>query len=103
MESYSGITWTSDHDLFFNPAGPVDYSGFSNITTTNKVSNHNPQFSRPGNDFHLQSGSPAAGAGVNLASTIVAWPSGVLDYFGITRPGFGAWDIGSIAASGATN
>jgi hypothetical protein len=102
MESYSGITRTSDHDLFFNPAGAVDYSAFSNIAITNQVSSQNPQFLVQGSDFHLQSSSPAAGAGVNLTSTVASWPSGVLDYLGIMRPGSGAWDIGAIAATGET-
>ncbi|HKR82542.1 MAG TPA: hypothetical protein VJS37_00130, partial [Terriglobales bacterium] len=65
----------------------------------------NPLFVSPsGNDFHIQSTSPARGAGINLYSTLSALPGGKFDYEGKTYPSSGAWDIGPLQyGSGSTS
>ena len=51
---------------------------------------NNPLFVNATNgDFHLQSNSPAIGAGVNLSALFTG------DLAGNTRPRTGAWDIGA--------
>jgi hypothetical protein len=66
---------------------------------TTEICSQNPLFNNfAGNDFSLQSGSPAIGKGANLGSAYTAgvapgatWPNPSL----INRPTSGAWDIGA--------
>ena len=60
----------------------------SNTLTTNLVGT-NPIFvNAAGNDFQLQSNSPAINAGITLADIVT-------DYAGVTRPQGAAYDIGA--------
>lgn len=49
--------------------------------------------SAPGNDFHLQTNSPAIGAGVNLA--FLGIPALLVDKDGNPRPAIGNWTMGA--------
>jgi len=84
-----------DHNLYYYPAGPSavkwsfngkDYSSFKSYVKATGNDSHsifaNPQFINPAKrNFHLQSGSPAIGKGVNLGPPIV----GIKDLDGAPR------------------
>ena len=58
--------------------------------------NADPQLINPSSlNFHLQSTSPAIGAGANLTSLCGSIPALCTDYAGTSRVSTGAWDIGA--------
>lgn len=69
------------------------------VSTPSGTSNNlfsNPSFANVSTgDFHLQSGSSAIGAGVNLSSVFTT------DITGASWPGSGAWDIGAYKSGAA--
>ncbi|HXU13637.1 MAG TPA: IPT/TIG domain-containing protein [Terriglobales bacterium] len=91
---------TLDHELWYTGAPSNSPPVYITNTTVG-----NPLFVSPsGNDFHIQSTSPARGAGINLYSTLSALPGGKYDYEGKTYPSSGAWDIGPLQyGSGSTS
>ena len=107
IDCASGDTANFDHNLFYDPKGTVNPPSpiAGCLTVTNNVAgNPNPLFINPASsDFHLQSASPARGAGANLYSTLSALPFGTYDYEGKSLPSSGAWDVGAYEyAAGST-
>ena len=88
---------TRDHNLWFGPGSPS--------CTSTEICNRNPNFTNlAGNDFSLQTTSPAVGTGASLGAPYnrtpvqgAQWPNPMLG----TRPG-GAWDMGAFVNSSGT-
>lgn len=89
---------TRSNNLWYGPNIP------SCVTT--EICGRDPLFNNyAGNDFSLQSGSPAIGAGANLGTNFnqypvpgATWPNPTLG----TRPGTGSWAIGAYQAGSGT-
>ena len=70
----------------------TDYCGGGTAAwTNNKLIQSDPMFINPTSDFHLQSGSPAIGAGISL-------PSITQDFAGNPRPSPTGWDVGAYSS-----
>lgn len=108
LQFISGSSMTQRNNIYQdNPGGNiVDWIGtlvssnnlcFGSGGTTNcAISGQNPLFQSPSTsstaDFHLQNGSPAINAGVNLGSPYNT------DFAGVARPTTGPWEIGAYEA-----
>ncbi|HEX8791784.1 MAG TPA: choice-of-anchor Q domain-containing protein [Polyangiaceae bacterium] len=93
----SGADWPSitvENDLFYGTSGGPSVASTPAVTVKNLVEGKDPLFVAPMSfDFHLQSGSPAVGAGLNLTSLGNAALNA--DFDGKPRPASGAWDVGA--------
>ena len=69
--------------------GVVWTGGATGVTFSNNLDNTDPKLVNPSTfDFHLQAGSAAIGAGMNL-------PAVLNDFDGVSRPQGAGWDIGA--------
>jgi len=109
VQPVSASTYTSNYNLFYNAnqaqsglqmaqidanSGSFYFSSFAQWQSSTGFDKNsittNPQLVNPsGANYHLQSTSPAIGAGVNLSSYFST------DKDGNPRPSTGAWDIGA--------
>lgn len=93
----SGANWPSivvENGVFYATSGGPDVASTPAVTTKSLVDGKDPLFVAPtSSDFHLKSGSPAVGAGLNLTSLGSAALDA--DFDGKPRPASGAWDVGA--------
>ncbi len=84
------------NNLVYTPSGPtLTLSGSTAGVSNNLGTNTDPKFVNIGNlDFHLQTGSPAINAGVNLGSPYNT------DKDGNFRPVGNGWDVGAYEYGG---
>lgn len=72
------------------------FGALSGFSEANGINGGDPRFvNAAGNDFHLQSGSPAIDRGVTL-------PGFAYDFDGVTRPQGAAWDMGAFEYKSGT-
>jgi len=93
VDPYKGATFSSAHDLYYDPDGSTSLPSGTGITVTNAITGDPLFVDAPNGDFHLQAGSPAIDAG--------AVPSVVTtDFEGNIRPidgdgdGMARYDVG---------
>jgi hypothetical protein len=92
IETYQGASINSDHDLFYDPAGPASLPSGTGITLTNPI-RQDPQFvNASAYDFHLAANSPAINAGTSDGLNLTSYVR--TDYDGNQRPLAGLYDLG---------
>jgi parallel beta-helix repeat protein len=80
-----------------NGPDAITGGGSGNTIDGTNLLGTDPQFvNAGGNDYHLQSGSPAAIGGTNLSASYTT------DLEGATRPGSGAWTRGAYTVGGSS-